>query len=110
MRKQVGVCSVIYLLWINQAAAAATLAGAWFALGRSFAQAEADRRRRITESYSKAVTQLASDKVEERLGGIYTLESISKESPNDYWTVMETLCAFVANVRSETNKDGQQST
>jgi hypothetical protein len=26
------------------------------------------------------------------LGGIYTLEHISRES---YWTVMETLCAFV---------------
>ncbi len=60
-------------------------------------QTEADRRRRISESYSKAVTQLASDKIEERLGGIYTLESISKESPDDYWTVMETLCAFVRN-------------
>ena len=36
-----------------------------------------------------------SDKIEVRLGGIYTLERISRESPDDYWTVMETLCAFV---------------
>ena len=99
----IGVFSVIYLLWINQAAAAATLAGAWFALARHFSQTEADRRRRITESYSKAVSQLASDKIEERLGGIYTLESISKESPDDYWTVMETLTAFVRE-RSQRNE------
>ena len=80
-----------------------TLAGAWFALARHFSQTEADRRRRITESYSKAVSQLASDKIEERLGGIYTLESISKESPDDYWTVMETLTAFVRE-RSQRNE------
>jgi hypothetical protein len=31
----------------------------------------ADRQRRITESFSKAVEQLSSDKLEVRLGGIY---------------------------------------
>jgi hypothetical protein len=58
-------------------------------------QTDADRQRRITESFSKAAEQLGSDKPEVRLGGIYSLERISKESPDDYWTVMETLCAFV---------------
>jgi hypothetical protein len=33
--------------------------------------------------------------LEVRLGGIYSLERISKESSDDYWTVMETLTAFV---------------
>jgi hypothetical protein len=45
------------------------------------AQIEADRQRRITESFSKAVEQLGSDKIETRLGGIYTLELIARESP-----------------------------
>ena len=58
-------------------------------------QTDADRQRRITESFSKALEQLGSDKVEIHVGGIYTLERISRESPDDYWTVMETLCAFV---------------
>ncbi len=62
---------------------------------RHLEQTNADRQRRITESYSKAVEQLASEKIEVRLGGIYTLERISKESPGDYWTIMETLTAFV---------------
>ncbi len=77
---------------------------------RHEAQTKADFRRRITESYSKAVTQLASDKLEERLGGIYTLESISKESSAgykegaaDYWTAMETSTAFVRE-RSQRNE------
>ena len=58
-------------------------------------QTKADRARRITETFSKAAEQLASDKMEARLGGIYTLERLSNESPDDYWTVMETLTAFV---------------
>lgn len=62
---------------------------------RHEAQTRADFQRRITESYAKAVEQLGSDKIEVRLGGIYTLERISRESPDDYWTVMEILCAFV---------------
>lgn len=99
----VGTLGILYLLRNQQDAPAATLIGAWFFLARHFAQTEADRRRRISESYSKAVGQLASDKIEERLGGIYTLESISKESPDDDWTVMETLTAFVRE-RSQRNE------
>jgi Pentapeptide repeats (8 copies) len=74
---------------------AAGVAVAGVALVRHFAQTDADRQRRITESFSKAVEQLSSDKIEVRLGGIYSLERISKESRDDYWTVMETLTAFL---------------
>jgi uncharacterized protein YjbI with pentapeptide repeats len=58
-------------------------------------QTEADWQRRITENFSKAAEQLGNDKLEVRLGGIYTMERISRESPEDYWPVMETLTAFV---------------
>jgi hypothetical protein len=51
--------------------------------------------RRITESYSKAVEQLAHAQIEVRLGGIYTLERISRESRENYRAAMETLCTFV---------------
>jgi uncharacterized protein YjbI with pentapeptide repeats len=64
-------------------------------LMRHFAQTEADRQRRIIETYSKAVEQLGSDKLEVRVGGIFALERVSKESPDDYWTIMEVLAAFV---------------
>jgi uncharacterized protein YjbI with pentapeptide repeats len=76
-------------------ALAAGLAIAGVTLMRHFAQTEADRQRRIIESFSKAIEQLGSDKLEVRLGGIYALERISQESPQDYWTVMENLTAFV---------------
>ena len=48
---------------------------------RHTAQTEADLQRRVTESFSKAIEQLGSDKLEVRLGGIYALERISQESP-----------------------------
>jgi hypothetical protein len=82
---------------------AAGVSVAAVALVRHFAQTDADRQRRITESFSKAVEQLGSDKLEVRLGGIYSLERISRESPDDYWTVMENLTAFVRE-RSRRNE------
>jgi DUF2934 family protein/pentapeptide repeat protein len=74
---------------------AAGLAVAGVTLMRQFAQTDADRQRRITESFSNAIEQLGSDKLEVRLGGIYALERISNESPRDYLMVMENLTALV---------------
>jgi hypothetical protein len=80
------------------------------ASGRHHEQTNADRQRRITESFSKAVEQLGSDKLEVRLGGIYSLERISKESLDDYWTVMENLTAFVRerSRRNEAERTSQE--
>jgi hypothetical protein len=80
--------------------ARATTRQAETASSRHDEQTKADQLRRITETYSKAVEQISSEKIEQRLGGIYTLERISREilslgSPTDYWTIMETLTAFV---------------
>ena len=58
-------------------------------------QTKADLQRRITESFTKAIEHLGSDNLQVRLGGIYTLERISRESELDYWPVMETLTGFV---------------
>jgi uncharacterized protein YjbI with pentapeptide repeats len=49
----------------------------------------------ITDRFTKAIDQLASDKLAARLGGIYALERISKDSPEDFWTVVEVLTAFI---------------
>jgi uncharacterized protein YjbI with pentapeptide repeats len=62
---------------------------------RHFEQTRADLKRRTTENFSKAVDQLGNDKIEIRLGGIYALERISTESPDDYRMVMEIITAFI---------------
>lgn len=51
--------------------------------------------KQITERFSKAIEQLGSEKIEVRLGAIYTLERIAKDSPKDHWTIMEILTAFI---------------
>jgi uncharacterized protein YjbI with pentapeptide repeats len=58
-------------------------------------QTRTDQQRRITENFSKAIEQLGSDKLEIRVGGIHALQRIAKESPSEYWPIMENLTAFV---------------
>jgi uncharacterized protein YjbI with pentapeptide repeats len=58
-------------------------------------QTEADRERRITDSFTKAVELLSKPELEVRLGAIYALERIARESQRDHWPIMETLTAFV---------------
>ncbi len=49
----------------------------------------------ITDRFTKAVTQLGDPKLEVRLGGIYALERIAKDSKRDHWSIMEILTAYV---------------
>lgn len=49
----------------------------------------------ITDRYTKAIEQLGSDKPDVRLGGIYALERIAKDSPADGATIAEVLAAFI---------------
>jgi hypothetical protein len=53
------------------------------------------RRGQFTDRYTKATAQLASDKLTERLGGIYALEHPMAESARDHNTVVELLAAFI---------------
>ena len=57
--------------------------------------AKAAQDKQITERFTKAVEQLASQEITVRLGGIYALERIAKNSKDDHWTIMEVLTAFV---------------
>jgi uncharacterized protein YjbI with pentapeptide repeats len=59
------------------------------------ANVRAAEEKQVTERFSKAIELLASEKLEVRLGGIYALERIAKDSPKDHWTIMEVLTSFV---------------
>ncbi|MGZ9111634.1 MAG: hypothetical protein ACXW3X_11245 [Rhodoplanes sp.] len=59
------------------------------------AQARTAEQGHITDRFTKAVEQLGSDKLAVRLGAIYALERISRDSRRDHWTIMETLTAYV---------------
>ncbi len=51
--------------------------------------------KQVTERFSKAIEQLGNDKLEVRLGGIYSLERIAKDSEKDHWTIMEVLTSMI---------------
>ena len=49
----------------------------------------------LTERFTAAVEQIGSDQPEIRLGGIYALERIARDSERDQPVVVEVLCAFI---------------
>jgi hypothetical protein len=52
--------------------------------------------RLVTERFAKAIELLGSDKLEVRLGGVYGLERLAKDSrERDSSTILEVLCAYV---------------
>jgi hypothetical protein len=53
------------------------------------------RQGQVTDRYTKAIEQLGSDKLDVRIGGIYALERIARDSAKDHPTVMEVLTAFI---------------
>jgi len=98
-----GGLGALFLIYAAIRQARTASAQVRIASDRHEAQTKADLQRRTTESFSKAAEQLGSEKIEERIGGIYTLERLAREavaSPQGadaylYWTVIETLTAFV---------------
>jgi Pentapeptide repeats (8 copies) len=49
----------------------------------------------VTDRYTKAIDQLGSDKLDVRIGGIYALERIARDSAKDRPAVIDVLAAFV---------------
>jgi hypothetical protein len=49
----------------------------------------------ITDRFTKAIDQLGSPKLELRLGEIYALERIARDSEKNHWPIMEVLTTFV---------------
>lgn len=53
------------------------------------------RESQITERYTTAITQIGDEALPVRLGGIYALERIARDSNRDAGTITAVLCAFV---------------
>ncbi|WP_033293743.1 pentapeptide repeat-containing protein [Amycolatopsis jejuensis] len=52
-------------------------------------------QRRITEMYGKAADQLGSDKAPVRLAGLYALERLAQDHPDQRQTIVNVLCAYL---------------
>jgi hypothetical protein len=75
----------------------ATLAGLIAIAGAVFTglSYRLNRAGQITERFTRAIDQLGSDKLDVRLGGIYALERIARDSSEDHPQVIEVLTAYV---------------
>lgn len=68
-------------------------AGALVYTARNFSLA---RQGQVTDRYTKAIEQLDPSKsLDLRVGAIYALERIARDSPKDHPTIMEVLAAFI---------------
>jgi Pentapeptide repeats (8 copies) len=76
----------------------AVLGGAYFAarqlqIGRE--QLRVAQEGQVTERFTRAIDQLGSTELDVRLGGIYALERIARDSPSDRPTIEEVLTAYL---------------
>jgi len=80
-------------------AAGVAAAGALIFTARNFTLSrrtfELTEQGQVTDRYTKAIEQLGSDKLDVRIGGVYALERIARDSARDHPTVMEVLTAFI---------------
>jgi len=58
-------------------------------------QVQISRHGQITDRMSRAIEQLASDSIHVRIGGLYALERLAKDSAEDRQTITKILTAFV---------------
>jgi uncharacterized protein YjbI with pentapeptide repeats len=56
---------------------------------------EENRERMLIERFMRAVDQLGHPAMDVRLGGIYSLERLAREAPEDHPPIMEILAAYV---------------
>jgi hypothetical protein len=103
-------------------AGTALLSGLYF----TWRTLQVNREGQITERFTRAIEQLGATNddnskiLELRLGGIYALERIARESEEDHWPIMEVLTAYVrqhatwgdaaAEKKSEEDSSGESET
>ena len=82
------ILGTLYVAWRRVKAAEQTAMAAQRTI-------EVAQEGQITERYTRAIEQLGNDNIAIRMGGIYALERIARDSDKDHWQVMEVLTAYV---------------
>jgi len=72
-------------------------------------QAHTAEHGQITERFTRAIQQLGNEEsLAIRLGGIYALERIANDSKEDYWPVIEVLCAYLRESKEAPAEDDEK--
>lgn len=74
----------LFALMAQIVAGAIVLGGVYFAWRRI----EVAREGQITERFTRAIEQLGDERLELRLGGVYALERVARDSERDHWPIM----------------------
>jgi hypothetical protein len=72
--------------------------GGYVALRRAWAadrNVAVEQEALITERFTRAIGQLGSDKLAVRIGAIFALERIARDSERDAWPILQVLAAYV---------------
>ena len=78
-------------------------------INRAAGESKLETSRLLAERFSKAIEQLGTDQVTVHLGGIYSLEKLLQDSPQEYyWTVIEVLTSFIRSHSSAFPFPGKQ--
>ena len=72
-----------------------TLYVAWRRAAAAERAVEVSQEGQITERFTRAIQQMGNENMAIRLGGIYALERIARDSEKDHSQVMEVLTAYV---------------
>jgi Pentapeptide repeats (8 copies) len=64
-------------------------------------QQDLAREGQVTERFTKAVDQLGNESLAVKLGGIYALQRIARDSEDDRFTISEVLCAYVRTAKRD---------
>lgn len=81
--------------------AIAALLFTWRSVNATNDQLRVAEQGQITDRYTAAITDLGSNSVDVKLGGVYALQRIMKDSPRDQPTIIAVLCAFVRDNADE---------
>jgi hypothetical protein len=84
-----------YFLWRYVEAVGKTVAAAERTVAAAEKSAAISSERHITERFVRVMELLGDEKLEVRLGGIYALERIARDSPADQSAVSEVLATYV---------------
>lgn len=84
-----------FFLWRYVEAVGKTVAAAERTVAAAEKNAAISQERHITERFVRVMELLGDEKLEVRLGGIYALERIARDSPADQSAVTEVLATYV---------------
>lgn len=85
----------LYIAWLRVIAANRQAKAALDQAGVALKQSELARRDHVAELFNKSVEQLVSDKLEVRLGAIFTLRQISNDFPDLAAPTFQLLNAYL---------------